>query len=451
MTTGTYAVAVTDGTAIDIAVSAVWAAVLAGEITEEEALLHDERLRALRKGSNTRVGDLAATVLESPELVSKTPDSTSSTNRRGRSAYSVAERRERLLQRRALGAGIFPAALITSRFAAPVGAPTVADAAVAAVVAAEHVKGCCMLSIATIAARAFVSERSAQASLRKLQRAGLISIAERRIAAGDNDSNVIRVTDAAWLLHVKEMATVRAIKREGVQKIAPKSRISERNSLSTLLRARDGVRSAINGVDGKGDGLPEEPDGEAERGEGQHEGVADVPLERFLAVGGASLDTRSLALADIRDLRWLRRKGCSDDDIAEAIRQVAAKHAALGWTGRIVSWTYFVPLAIEERDRRRTAEQLACTFNVDGILAAANGTVDRDARGIRDLGGLAELLDLGATEDDIVASIRIVSARRKRGHQAPLVCHWRYFAGAVRHLLAKRPPNSQVGPTPDPT
>ncbi len=77
---------------------------------------------------------------------------------------------------------------------------TLAEAAVMSVVAAEvRVKGSCRLHNAHIAALAGVSVSTVKNAVRVARKLGFIRVAQRRLTAWRNDSNVITVVDLAWL------------------------------------------------------------------------------------------------------------------------------------------------------------------------------------------------------------------------------------------------------------
>jgi hypothetical protein len=77
---------------------------------------------------------------------------------------------------------------------------TLAESAVLAVVAAEvRVRGACRLHNAHIAALAGVSVSTVKNAVRVARKLGFIRVAQRRLTAWRNDSNVITVVDLAWL------------------------------------------------------------------------------------------------------------------------------------------------------------------------------------------------------------------------------------------------------------
>ncbi|WP_020095739.1 helix-turn-helix domain-containing protein [Methylobacterium sp. 285MFTsu5.1] len=105
---------------------------------------------------------------------------------RPRSGESMARRR------RWAAAGRMPPG-IAARF-------TLAEQAALAVVAQEATqRGSCALSIGHIAAAAGVSESTVRNALRFARLAGLVTVEERRVARYRNDTNVVRIVDAAWM------------------------------------------------------------------------------------------------------------------------------------------------------------------------------------------------------------------------------------------------------------
>src|SRR4051794_32654541 len=77
---------------------------------------------------------------------------------------------------------------------------TLAQTAVLAVVAAEHVKhGRCTLVIDHIAALAGVGRTTVKNALREAQRQSLLRIEERRLSAWRNAPNVVTITAPEWL------------------------------------------------------------------------------------------------------------------------------------------------------------------------------------------------------------------------------------------------------------
>ncbi len=76
---------------------------------------------------------------------------------------------------------------------------TLAETAVLAVVAAEHVKqGRCTLVLDHIAALAGVFRKTVKNALRAAQGLGLIGIEERRLSAWRNAPNVVTITSREW-------------------------------------------------------------------------------------------------------------------------------------------------------------------------------------------------------------------------------------------------------------
>lgn len=66
-----------------------------------------------------------------------------------------------------------------------------------------RVKGCCMLYLGEIAARAGVCLATARNAIREAYRACLLTIQERRVHRSPNKSNIIRIISADWLEWIK--------------------------------------------------------------------------------------------------------------------------------------------------------------------------------------------------------------------------------------------------------
>src|SRR3982751_3231975 len=76
---------------------------------------------------------------------------------------------------------------------------TLAETAVLAVIAAEHVKhGRCTLAIDQIAALAGVGRTTVKNALREAQRQDLARIEERRVSAWRNAPNIVTITSREW-------------------------------------------------------------------------------------------------------------------------------------------------------------------------------------------------------------------------------------------------------------
>src|SRR3954470_18244543 len=145
----------------------LWRAYGAGHITEADAAALSEAIEARRA--------LPAPQKPAKRHLGSRPRSPASLERRRRWAAS----------------GALPPAL-ASRF-------TLAEVAVLAVLAAEHVKrGRCTLTIDHIAALAGVSRATVKRALREAQRQGQVRIEERRLSAWRNAPNVVTVTSPEW-------------------------------------------------------------------------------------------------------------------------------------------------------------------------------------------------------------------------------------------------------------
>lgn len=95
-------------------------------------------------------------------------------------------------RRRCAASGALPPAIAASF--------TTGETAVLAIVAAEaRARGACSLPLDAVAARAGVCRRTAQSAIRRAERAGLISVEERRVTRWRNDTNVVRIISTEWL------------------------------------------------------------------------------------------------------------------------------------------------------------------------------------------------------------------------------------------------------------
>src|SRR3954468_18821099 len=149
--------------------SLLWRAYAAGQVSEDQASELSDLIEARR----------ALPPAPKPvqrRLIGSRPRTPASLERRRRGARS----------------GAFPPAL-ASRF-------TLAETAVLAVVAAEHVKhGRCTLVIDHIAALAGVGRTTVKNALREAQRQSLIRIEERRVSAWRNAPNIVTITSLEWV------------------------------------------------------------------------------------------------------------------------------------------------------------------------------------------------------------------------------------------------------------
>ena len=127
-------------------------------------------------------------------------------------------------RRRWAAAGALPPQL-ASRF-------TLAEVAVLAVIAAEHVKhGRCTLPIDHIAALAGVSRATVKRALREAQALGLVRIEERRLSAWRNAPNAVTITSSEW-------STWLRMRRKGVGFNSEPPRIQENKTGTSAQRNR---------------------------------------------------------------------------------------------------------------------------------------------------------------------------------------------------------------------
>src|SRR4051794_31721185 len=145
----------------------LWRAYGAGHVSEAEASALSEAIEARRA--------LPAPQKPVQRRSGSRPRSGASMERRRRSAAS----------------GCLPPQ-IAARF-------TLAETAVLAVIAAEHVKhGRCTLAIDHIAALAGVGRTTVKNALREAQRQDLARIEERRVSAWRNAPNIVTITSREW-------------------------------------------------------------------------------------------------------------------------------------------------------------------------------------------------------------------------------------------------------------
>ncbi len=130
------------------------------------------------------------------------------------------DRARSLERRRTLAAsGPLPPAL-AARF-------TCGELATLKVVADEvRQRGTCTLCTDAIAARAGVSNSTARNALRAARRLGILTVEERRRQGQRNDTNVIRVTDAAWTAWIGKGGKAKQI---GVRNLPPTVKEVQKN------------------------------------------------------------------------------------------------------------------------------------------------------------------------------------------------------------------------------
>src|SRR3954469_25883316 len=146
----------------------LWRAYEAGQITEDEASALSEAIEAKRA--------IPAPQKPAQQRLGSRPRTDASLERRRRWAAS----------------GALPPAL-ASRF-------TLAEHAVLAVVAAEHVRhGRCTLTVPHVAALAGVSETTVRNAARQARALALVHVEERRVAAWRNASNVVTIVSREWV------------------------------------------------------------------------------------------------------------------------------------------------------------------------------------------------------------------------------------------------------------
>lgn len=177
----------------------IWQAVAAAGLSEDEAdrlsRLLDARRRALR-GPQAAANRLPGRPsIFPPKRPQRSPDRARSLERRRTLAAS----------------GPLPPAL-AARF-------TCGELATLKVVADEvRQRGTCSLCTDAIAARAGVSNSTARNAIRTARRLGMLSVEERRRQGQRNDTNIIRVIDAAWNAWIAKGRTAQPL---GVKNLHP--------------------------------------------------------------------------------------------------------------------------------------------------------------------------------------------------------------------------------------
>lgn len=292
----------------DRAISQVWQRCASGEIT------FDEAARIVGGEANCTKDELA-----------KLATSNDRTHpRRGRSTRTDAEREERLKARKALAAGALPADVVRK------GNLTVADQAVAAVIARLCRMGKCTAAVETIARMAYVSVRSAQLAIAKLDKHELIARLARPIACRKNDTNLVVITCRRWLAYIKEMAVLRRFHR--VQK-SEGEQDCKNNLVNITTKNGLPVRSRFQPLTGK----------------------AAAWLRPFRETAGACLNPTAVLLHDPGPLTRLFVGGATFADVIAGIQKVALRHERSGRVGDVSSWKYFAPAIAAASERRRTS------------------------------------------------------------------------------------------------
>lgn len=163
------------GAALDAVSRALWGAVAAGQVEDEDAARLSAAIEA-RRGLGQAAGGLkpirAGTHAPKPQ--------------RHPARSEALERR-----RRWAAAGRMPPA-IASHF-------TTGEQAALAVIAVEVTKrNACVMAIGAIAALAGVSESTVRRALRQAKTLGFITVKERRLSRFRSDTNVVSIISPAW-------------------------------------------------------------------------------------------------------------------------------------------------------------------------------------------------------------------------------------------------------------
>lgn len=168
------------GAALDDVTRALWAAVSAGQLNDDDALRLSEALdarRLLNKTDQAAAGGRLPLVRQPPlpRKHQRPPDRT--------------EARER--SRRWAAAGRMPPA-IACKF-------TPGEQAALAVIAVEVTKrNACSMAIGAVAAIAGVSESTVKRAIRQARALGFLTVQERRVSRYRNDTNIVRIIAKAW-------------------------------------------------------------------------------------------------------------------------------------------------------------------------------------------------------------------------------------------------------------
>lgn len=167
------------GAALDAVTRALWAAVAAGQIGDEDAARLSAAVEARRLVGRAVGGPKPVGAITLRPMPKPCPDRAAALER----------------SRRWAAAGRMPPA-IACRF-------TPGEQAALAVIVFEVMKRqACALAIGAIAAMAGVSESTVKRALRLARRLGLLSVQERRVSRYRNDTNLVRIVSTAWLLWI---------------------------------------------------------------------------------------------------------------------------------------------------------------------------------------------------------------------------------------------------------
>ena len=215
------------GIALDDVTRALWAAVSAAQINDDEALHLSEAINARR---------MLDKVAQSPATGFQRNQATFP----AREPQRCPERSVAIERRRRLAAsGPMPPAL-ASRF-------TTGELAVMRIVADEvTARGSCSICLDAIAARAGVSRSLAKGAIRQAKSLGMIEVRERRRPGAKSLTNIITIVDREWPTWLKQPPRIggrnfaptknRDFKTQGRRPAAPSKGATEREG-----RARDGL------------------------------------------------------------------------------------------------------------------------------------------------------------------------------------------------------------------
>lgn len=215
-------------------------------------------------------------------------------------------RAKRLIARKKLAAGAVPPNLV--------GELTVSEQAVAAVIANQcRMKSrSCTLAVSTLATRAFVSTRSVQLALKKLELLGLIACLRRPRPGQKHATNRIMVTSLEWREHIWKHAAIARLDR--VKKSAPEK---DSNYNYYPLNSTDGLgeKSARRTV--------------ASNRPRRHIWTtpkSEAWLDRFRKAAGDTLNPGAIGLHDPGPItKWLNR-GFTEADVLAGITAVRRRH-----------------------------------------------------------------------------------------------------------------------------
>ncbi|SDB59038.1 hypothetical protein [Bauldia litoralis] len=240
-------------------------------------------------------------------------------------------RTERLAARKRLAAGAMPPDLAAHL--------TVSEQAVGAVVA-RHCRmagSACTLAIETIAELSFVSIRTAQMAVNKLDALNLIACLRRPRRGRKHDTNQLVIKSVAWRQFLWKRAAIARLDR--VQKPAPEK--DNTYPLYFTEKRRLGGKKALCAASHRPSDL-----------ETWISPQSEAWLAPFRKAAGDCLNPASVGLHDPGPLTRLLNRGFTEEDLFAGIAAVRRRHDRSGRASTIWSWDYFQPAITEARDKR---------------------------------------------------------------------------------------------------